>query len=246
MSTVVDFKYKVAVILPIYNNEHEAVSIVEELKDFASKRKDYYFLFVDDGSTDNTFKKIKSAVERIENIAITGYSSNRGKGYAIKYGFHSTDAEYYCFIDSDLAYPLELIDTLLSRLQEVDVVIGSRKLINRTRRPNLLRHILGEGYNRLMRITLGLPYRDTQAGIKGLTKEAVHRILPKMSIDGFGFDAELLLIAFKEGLSIEEIPVKESDNHSYKTCKLKLAKDTVTMLRDLIRVRINNLTGRYD
>ncbi len=238
--------YNLAVILPVYNEGDRIQSVVKEVTAFASKRLDYYFLFVDDGSTDRTAYVLKEALAGIDNVAVVGYSPNRGKGFAVRFGFDSVDAQYYCFTDSDLAYPLEMIEVLESELSGFDVVIGSRKLLDRKRRPNLLRHILGEGYNRLMRLTLGLPYRDTQAGFKGFRREVVKRVFPKMSIPGFGFDPEVLFLSKKYGFALKEIPVKEADSHNYKTCKIKLSKDSIRMFMDLLSVRFKDLLGRYD
>jgi len=236
---------EMAVILPVYNAAKQIAQVVEEVRDFASVRPEYSFIFVDDGSTDDTRTVIANAIKGIANVSLTGYEVNRGKGYAVRFGFGSIDARSYCFTDSDLAYPLELLDTIRAELSCYDVVIGSRKLLQRPRRPNLLRHLLGEGYNYLMRLTLGLPYRDTQAGLKGFNREVIERILPKLTICGFGFDAELLYIASKEGYSIQEIAVQERETHNYKTGKIKLSKDSLRMFRDLLRVRANDLMGRY-
>ncbi len=236
---------ELAVILPVYNAATQIAQVVEEVSGFAATRPEYEFLFVDDGSTDGTRVAITNTIKGIDNVSLTGYEVNKGKGYAVRFGFDSIEAKHYCFTDSDLAYPLELLDSIRSELDLYDVVIGSRRLLDRPRRPNLLRHVLGEGYNRLMRLALGLPYKDTQAGIKGFNREVIEKILPKMTICGFGFDAELLFIASKQGYSIKEIAVQERETHNYKTGKMKLSKDSLRMFRDLLRVRVNDLIGRY-
>ncbi|MFQ3573511.1 MAG: glycosyltransferase [Thermodesulfovibrionales bacterium] len=234
-----------AIILPLFNEGNRILEILPEIKDFANNRKDFFFLFVDDGSTDNTYEILRNNLNSTGNVDVIRYKTNRGKGYAIRYGFESIDAHRYCFTDSDLAYPLELLDLIHTQLEHSDLVIGSRKIKNSTRRPSLVRHILGEVYNRLMRLILGLPFQDTQAGIKGFRREVVKTIFPKMTIFGFGFDPEILFLAKLKGYSITEIPVKERDCHTYKTCKIKLTKDSLRMFRDLIRVRINDIFKRY-
>ena len=52
-------------------------------------------------------------------------------------------------MDGDLAYPLALLETIEKGLTNHDVIIGSRRLLNSEKRPDILRRILGEGYNRL-------------------------------------------------------------------------------------------------
>ncbi len=125
-------------------------------------------------------------------------------------------------------------------------MIGSRRLsAGKVVRPSLRRRVLGETFNRLARIILNLPFRDTQAGLKGFRFEAAQRIFGKSSIPGFGFDAELLFLARKFGYSISEVPVNVSDRHSYKKGKLKLMRDSVTMFFNLLLIRGRNFAGKY-
>ena len=105
---------------------------------------------------------------------------------------------------------------------------------------------MGKGFNRLARLILNLPFRDTQAGMKGFRREAARAILPKTGIRGFGFDVELLFIAKKLGFHITEIAAAESKEHSYKKGKLKLMKDSVIMFCNLLLIRWKNLRGQYD
>lgn len=239
-------QYKMAVILPVYNEGEKICDVLKDVSDYAINHRDYYFLFVDDGSTDNTFEIIKSKINGHNNIGVVHYSNNKGKGNAVKFGFESVKAHNYCFTDSDLAYPLELIEIMEKELEQYDVVIGSRKLLDRKRRPNLVRHILGEGYNVILRLILRLPFKDTQAGLKGFRQDVVKKVFPKMTILGFGFDPEILFICRKHRFSIKEIPVVETEKHSYKTCKIKLTKDSLNMLKDLIKVCKNSLLRQYE
>jgi dolichyl-phosphate beta-glucosyltransferase len=108
------------------------------------------------------------------------------------------------------------------------------------------RRILGECFNRLARWILDLPYRDTQAGIKGFRLNAARRIFENSSISGFGFDVELLFIAKKLGCNTTEIAADVSVHHSYKKGKLKLIKDSVIMFGNLFLIRYNNFLRRYD
>ncbi len=238
--------YKIAIILPVFNEQEVILDVIKEVSSFADSHQDYYFFFVDDGSTDNTYKIIKDSIKGISNMGVVHYDTNQGKGYAVKYGFASVKAELYCFTDGDLAYPLSLLETIEKELKNHDVIIGSRKLLNRKERPSILRHILGEGYNKLARWLLGMPFKDTQAGLKGFRSVVVKSVFPKIRIKGFGFDPEVLYIAKKKRFSIIEIPVEEKKTHLYKSCKIKLFKDSLRMLRDLLVVRVNDLLGRYE
>src|SRR5438093_471791 len=88
---------------------------------------------------------------------------------------------------------------------------------------------------------VGLPYKDTQCGFKLFTREAVEVIFPLQTIDGFGFDVEILYIARKLGLRAVEVPVVW--NHSEDT-RVNLTSGTRAFL-DILRVRYLDLHGAY-
>ena len=104
-----------------------------------------------------------------------------------------------------------------------------------------LRESCGRTFNLLVRTLVGLPYKDTQCGFKLFTREAVEAIFPLQTIDGFGFDVEILYIARKLGLRAVEVPVVW--NHSEDT-RVNLTSGTRAFL-DILRVRYLDLHGAY-
>ncbi len=239
----------IAVILPVYNESRVIESTVQAVKNFAFKNPDYYFLFVDDGSNDGTAEIIRTAMDGQSqpNIAFLHSEQNMGKGHAIKTGFKKVKADALCFIDSDLAYSLDHLDIIKKQLRTNDVVIGSRKISSaKENRHHLIRRNMRTCFNKLSNLILKLPFRDTQAGLKGLRSEAAQKILERSDIKGFGFDVELLYLARKFGFSISEIDANESELHSYKQDKLKLLKDSIIMFFNLFFIRWRDFLGRYD
>ncbi len=239
----------VAVILPTFNEKKNIQLCLDGVAVFAVKNPEYHFLFVDDGSNDGTAEILGLGIKRLglKNISFSGYRQNRGKGHAVKAGFGQVEADALCFIDSDLAYPIDHLQSIIEGLRTSDVVIGSRKLSSeRKGRTSLRRHILGEGFNRLARLVLNLPFKDTQAGIKGFRLYAARRIFEKTGITGYGFDVEALFLANKFGFAISEISACENEMHSYKKGKIKLTKDSAIMFLNLLYIRSRDLLGRYD
>jgi hypothetical protein len=238
----------VAVVSPVFNERKTIETMVNSAAAFVAANPQYRFLFVDDGSDDGTGEILKNAVSSRmqENIAVLRYETNVGKGYAVRIGFDNVDADALCFIDSDMAYPLEQLKLIEDALQRNDVVIGSRSVNSTRGNSSLRRKIMGESFNRLARLILNLPFRDTQAGLKGFRREAARAILQKTTIRGFGFDVELLFIAKKAGFRLTEIAAAESDQHSYKKGKLKLMKDSLIMFCNLLLIRWKNFRGQYD
>ena len=156
------------------------------------------------------------------------------------------DADAYCFTDADLAYSLDYLKLIEEKLKTSDVIIASRSLLTRLSRESVTtRLFLSTLFNHLTRLILGLPFRDTQAGLKGFRRDAVKLILPKSKISRFSFDAELLFLARKYGLRVDEFHVSEHKEHSYKKGK-KLFIMSLSMFRELILIMWRNLIGRYN
>jgi len=141
---------KVSVILPVYNESECLDQIFDSVLEFSQKNHFYRFIFVNDGSIDNTQeileKKILDANKL--NISAVSYSLNQGKGYAIKKGLEYSQGDYICFLDGDLAYSLAHLDILVDRLERFDIVIGSRNLIPHSlKQIKLTRIVAGKVFN---------------------------------------------------------------------------------------------------
>src|SRR5438445_10617606 len=114
------------------------------------------------------------------------------------------------FSDADLSSPIEEAPKLLKALEEgADVAIGSRWLRTETQiqRQPLHRQIFGRIFNLLMRLILGLQYKDTQCGFKAFNRAAAQAIFPLQRIERWGFDPEILFLARKLGFKVKEVPV---------------------------------------
>lgn len=240
---------KLSVILPCYNEESIIEKIIKELLDFSKNNKDYEFIFVDDGSKDNTLDIIEKTLQKSKNkfTKVSSYTPNKGKGYAIKEGVRNSQGDLICFIDSDLAYSLDHLERLRSELQKYDVVIGSRGLSKGNERNIKFSRILaGRVYNIFSRIILGLPYTDMQAGIKGYRKDVAKDLFSKQKLNDFAFDVEVIYLAKKKGYKIGEIPARVSEEHKNQISQVNLIRDSLKMFLDLIKIKLNDLTGKYE
>ena len=84
---------------------------------------------------------------------------------------------------------------------------------------------------------------DTQCGFKLLRKVVAHELFAYPSIDGFGFDLEILYLARQRGYRITEEPVDWSDQPG---SRVRILKDRFAMLRDLTKIRRNHRRTRYN
>jgi len=171
---------------------------------------------------------------------------NVGKARAIRLAFVRAEADFLIFIDGDLAYSFDHITPLLDSLKQHDVVIGSRSMAPQPQGGSPARRVfLGWGFNHLVCLLCGLDYPDTQAGLKGFTAEAAQKLFSRQKLDGFAFDAELLYLAKKLGLSVGQIPAQVLGQHTYKTSQVKLIFDSLRCLKDLFFIRWWSAVGAY-
>lgn len=172
--------------------------------------------------------------------------ANGGKGKAVRLAFLRSKADFLIFIDGDLAYSLDHIHPLLDALKKSDVVIGSRSMAPQPQGGLPARRaFLGWAFNRLSCLLFGFDYPDTQAGLKGFTAEAAHKLFSRQKLNDFAFDAEILYLAKKLGLSVDQIPAQVSGQHTYKTSQVKLIFDSLRCLKDFLLVRWWSATGAY-
>ncbi|GAB4247675.1 MAG: glycosyltransferase family 2 protein [Candidatus Methylacidiphilales bacterium] len=238
----------VSVVLPLFREGASVLGTLEAVRAFAAKEERFEFIFVDDGSGDDTAALIEGALKERphDRIHLAVLEQNRGKGAAVARGFALATGQRWIFTDGDLAYPLTDLLRLDKALDQADIAIGTRSdRDGGARAATLRRRVLGEGFNLLVRIVLGLSHADTQAGIKGFRREAAETLFRQRQVDGFAFDVELLFLAKRLALQVAEVPVRPREEHVYKKSKLKLFKDSVEMLRQVATIRGNAFGGRY-
>ncbi len=169
----------------------------------------YEIIVVVDGDSDGTTSLIVHDPE-LPNIQIITLDENRGKGYAIKKGLSYTTGNIVGFIDAggDIEYSCIPLMMNLMQFSGADIVIGSKRHpLSQVHYP-FLRHAYSVGYQLLNRFLFHLNIRDTQVGAKLFKKEVISNILPRIQIDRFAFDLELLVHARSFGYThIVESPV---------------------------------------
>jgi dolichyl-phosphate beta-glucosyltransferase len=171
---------------------------------------------------------------------------NRGKGYSVRHGMLQARGDVLIFSDADLSSPIYESAKLIREIEKgADVAFGSRWLEadTQTERQSILRQIAGRVYNLLLRVILGLNYKDTQCGLKAFTREAAEKVFTRQKIERWGFDPELLFIAKKFGMKMVEVPVEWAhDDRS----KINPVVDGFKMGMEMLKIRWNGITGRYE
>jgi len=236
---------RVSVVVPAYKEASRIGESIARIDEFLTGAPfDAEVVVVDDGSPDNTSDVVRS-VKTACPLRLIRYDQNHGKGYAVRMGVFAATGKYVLFTDADLSAPIEEMDKLLAAAAKGgDVVIGSRAvdraLIEKHQSP--LREIGGIVFNRMVKLLLGLNLHDTQCGFKLFDREKIRPVFEKLTIAGFGFDPELLFVAAKAGLTIQEVPVRWRHAEG---SKIRFFRDGLRMFSDLILIRWNSIKGMY-
>ena len=204
----------------------------------------YEVIVVDDGSSDDTATIVRNS--KVKSLRLIQNPQNQGKGFTVRNGVLAASGNYVLFTDADLSAPIEELPKLLNiaMSENADVVIGSRAIdrsyIEKHQSP--FREVGGMAFNLMVRSILGLSLHDTQCGFKLFNRKKSRRIFERLTTAGFGFDPELLFLAKREGLKIREVPVRWSHAEG---SKVHFMKHATVMFLDLVRIRWNALTGKY-
>lgn len=237
-------KLNISIIIPVYNEEKRLGNLEKIISFLKDEKINSEIILVNDGSKDNTFK-ILQKFKKNYNLSIISYQKNRGKGYAIKQGMLSAKGDYCFFLDIDLSTPIEEIQNFAPLLYKYDVIIASRKMKNSrlSKRQPLVREFLGKVFTALSKIILGVNVSDFTCGFKCFSKKSVGIIFPKLTIDRWGFDSEVLFIATKEKFRIKEVSVAWSDDSR---TKVKFPQDIINSFLEILKIRWNQIKGIYD
>ena len=228
-----------SLVIPVFNEEHRLPDALRRLDSLAVELGIAAEIIVtDDGSVDGTVevaRRFRSEsqpplVVRVVEIA------HRGKGAAVRAGLLQASAPIIGYCDVDLSAGMDALAALYAEVKGgADLAMASRGLADsvlEVRQP-WLRERAGRIFNGMLRTMVGIPFRDTQCGLKLLRREAAAEILRHQRIDGFAFDAEMVVLAFRLGFDIREVPVRWSHDAA---SKVSMLRDSVGMSRDVVRI----------
>lgn len=234
------------IVVPAYNESVRLRPALDEmLRHIQSHSWDAEILVVNDGSTDDTAQIVREYGKSHPQVLLVENPGNRGKGFSVRNGMLHARGDICLFTDADLSSPMSEAQKLFDAIESgADVAIGSRWLDTalQTEPQPLYRQIFGRIFNLALRMILGLHFADTQCGFKAFRRDAAQRLFPLQRIERWGFDPEILFLARRAGLRIEEIPVLWA--HSEGT-RLHPFRDGMRMFGEVLRIRWFALTGDY-
>ena len=235
-----------SIVIPAYNEGARLEATLEKVLAYVRAQGwDAEVIVVNDGSRDNTADIVKAFAANNPALRLVENPGNRGKGYSVRHGMLNARGRVVLFSDADLSSPIEEAPKLLQALEAgADIAIGSRWLRSETQthRQPLHRQLFGRIFNLIMRVILGLKFKDTQCGFKAFKQPAVQAIFPLQRIERWGFDPEILFLARKFKFKVQEVPV--AWGHSGGT-RINPLVDGSRMFMEMLRIRWYDMTGKY-
>ena len=238
---------EISIVIPAYNESARLGRTLDKVLKFVQESAwKAEVIVVDDGSRDGTADMVRGYAEKGSVVRLIQNPGNRGKGYSVRNGVLNSRGEIILFTDADLSSPIEEAPKLLEALESgFDIAIGSRWVRSelQTQRQSAARQVMGRTFNILLRIVLGLNFKDTQCGFKAFRRSAAEVIFPLQRVERWGFDPELLFLARKFELQVAEVPVVWAHDEG---SRINPLADGAKMFLEVLRVRWNDVMREYN
>lgn len=239
-----------SVVIPAYNEAVRLEKTLRAVVDYLHQHSpDAEVIAVDDGSSDETAELARRCFKDAGSLrtSVISFKSNLGKGRAVRLGLLAARGDVTLFSDADLSTPITEASKLIQPIVdgECDVAFGSRALdrsligVHQSWR----REQGGRIFNLAVRLATGLPFWDTQCGFKAFRMSVCRPLVEAATVDRFGFDVELLYLAFRAGLTLKEVPVRWDHKAG---SKVNVMSDSFKMLNEVALIRRQARRGVYD
>jgi dolichol-phosphate mannosyltransferase len=205
---------RAVVIIPTYNERENLPRLVPMVLEQDPRLE---VLIIDDNSPDGTGALADELAAASPRVHVLHRAGKLGLGTAYLTGFRwALDRDYaYIFeMDADFSHDPAHLPQFLEAIQDADVVLGSRYLQGRVTVVNwpITRLLLSYGANTYARLVTGLPVADATGGYKCFRREVLQAIdLDRVESEGYAFQIEITLRAWKKGFRIVEIPIVFTD-----------------------------------
>lgn len=205
---------RVSLVIPCRNEAARLPLALPQLQAFADAAEyAVEVVIVVEKSTDDTARIAEEFAASDLRFRAICRETAHGKGRAVSVGMVAAQGDRVFFMDTDLSVPLRYVNEFLPYLEDAEVVFGSR------RHPESIivqaqpwqRVAVGRFFNLGLRALSATTFCDTQCGFKAFRREAAQAIFSKMTVDGFGFDVEVLARAEALGYTVVERPIEWSD-----------------------------------
>lgn len=175
-----------SLVIPCYNEETTIKPFLEETSKVEKKLShelEFEYLFVNDGSKDNTLSVIKEIARKYQNVHYISFSRNFGKEAALLAGLEESSGDYVTVMDVDLQDPPELLIEMYQKIQEGYDVVGSRR-VDRKGEP-VIRSFFAKMFYKFINIVSKTQMVDGVRDFRLMTRQVVDSVLELQEVNRF-------------------------------------------------------------
>lgn len=195
--------HSLSVIIPALNESNVIGNYIDEIYPIISNKfQDFEIILINDGSTDETSLVMEKASSKFPNIKVIHNENNIGFGGSYAKGVSYCSKEYVMLLCGDGALPGKCLPLIIEKIGEADIIIPWVENLKNAKSP--FRYFLSRSYTNLLNLLFGL-------NLHYFNGTPVHKLsnLKKIKItsNGFGFQAEILVKLIKAGNSYVEVGI---------------------------------------
>ena len=232
----------VSIIYPVYNEEKRLLKTFADINEFEKSKKSIKteYIFVNDGSSDQSLSLIKKKFRNNINVKVVNYYKNMGKGYALKRGVQVAKNDWVLTTDADCSVSNFQLTKWIKKkylIKNTLIYFGSRSHKFSIVKKKIARKVVGIAFKFLIRLFFKIKISDTQCGFKLYKLNTAKKIFKIISTNDYMHDIEICLIAKKLNLKIKDLPIKWTHVDE---SKINFIRDIFKVLFSLIKIsRIN-------
>jgi putative flippase GtrA len=227
---------EVDIVIPVYNEEAALEASVRKLHAYVHTRFPFVtrITIADNASNDGTWPAAARLASELDGVQAI-HLEKKGRGRALAQAWLASDAAVVAYMDVDLSTDLDALLPLVAPLisGHSDLSIGSRLAPGASVVRGPRRELISRSYNLLLKVVLGVGFRDAQCGFKAMRSEVARALLPSVENQSWFFDTELLVLAERAGLRIHELPVDWTDDPD---SRVDVVATALEDLRGIVRV----------
>jgi len=248
-----------SLVVPAYNEEERLPIMLDETLEYLENKQKsdssftYEIIIVDDGSKDKTTQVGLGYCKKYgsEKIRVLTFHKNRGKGGAVRMGVFCSRGQKILMVDadgatkfSDLQHVDKALDELKGGKNGMALCVGSRAHLqdDAVAQRSFFRNILMFGFHFLVSFLCVKDIKDTQCGFKLFTRKAALTLFSSLHVERWAFDVELLYIAQRLGIPIEEKAVNWQEIDGSKMVPIF---SWIQMGKDLLLIRARYVIGAW-
>ena len=203
---------KLSIVVPCYNEQETIYPFLEETQKVESKMKDqliFDYIFVNDGSKDETLKVLRDVANRFANVHYLSFSRNFGKEAGLLAGLEAADGDFITVMDADLQDPPELLIDMYEKIKEGYDVVGTRRA-DRKGEP-VIRSFFSKMFYKIINAVSDTEMVDGARDFRLMTRQVVDSILKLGEVNRFskgifswvGFDVTYIAYENRERVAGE-------------------------------------------